>query len=301
MAQRWGYYQKCNFHYLHGEYCRLLFRYHIKKKPKQEGHNRGPVEVVVHKYPTVDFTSNVQTEQCRNTAVSFTATTTNDKTYSWSFGDPSSGNKNTSTQKNPSHVFVGERGQKNQKFQVTLTVTGDGGCSITVTKEVTINIKTDAALNGSGIKTYNGETYFTVCSKGSEAEFLFTNNSSTNDRNINYRIIWGDNTPDFNSPTFNGVINHTYTVGAKTLLFIVTGESGCIDTAMYKVFLGTNPAVGFSNPGNTSICTESTLTFPILDVQNNSPGTKYTVSINDGSNPVTFDHPPPLNYTHKFL
>lgn len=272
-----------------------------KRSQNRKDTTIGPVEVVVHKYPTVDFTSNVQTEQCRNTAVTFTATTTNDKTYSWSFGDPSSGNKNTSTQKNPSHVFVGERGQKNQKFQVTLTVTGDGGCSITVTKEITINIKTDAALNGSGIKTYNGETYFTVCSKGSEAEFLFTNNSSTNDRNINYRIIWGDNTPDFNSPTFNGVINHTYTVGAKTLLFIVTGESGCIDTAMYKVFLGTNPAVGFSNPGNTSICTESTLTFPILDVQNNSPGTKYTVSINDGSNPVTFDHPPPLNYTHKFL
>lgn len=272
-----------------------------KRSDNRKDTTLGPTEVIVHEIPTASFTFNVPSEQCRNAPVTFTATTTNDKTYLWNFGDPNSGNKNTSTLKNPSHTFIGERGQKSNKFLVTLTVTGEGGCSKTISQEITVNIKTDAALNGSGSKKYNNESYFTVCAKGSEAEFSFTNNSSTNSTNVNYRIIWGDNTPDFNSPTFNGVINHTYTVGAKTLLFIVTGSNGCIDTATYRVFLGTNPAVGFSNPGNTSICTESSLTFPILDVENNSPETKYTVSINDGSAPVTFDHPPPANYTHKFL
>lgn len=261
----------------------------------------GPVTVTVYNYPTASFTSDVKSDQCRNTSVKFTATTSNDKSYSWDFGDPNSGSKNTSSQKNPTHVFVGERGVKTQTFTVSLTVTGDGGCAVTSTKVITITQKTDASLTGTGIKSYNGETYFTICAIGSSGEFSFVNTSTTKSSNTHYRIIWGDGSPDFDSAAFNVSKKHTYTVGVKSLLFIVTGPNGCIDTAKYKVFLGTNPAVGLGNPGNTSICTESTLTFPISETGSNSPETNYTVIINDGTNPVTFPHPAPPNFTHQFL
>jgi gliding motility-associated-like protein len=55
-------------------------------------------------------------------------------TYLWDFGDPGSGNLNTSTQKNPQHIFL-----KAQLYQVTLTVTSASGCVGSVTKPVMIN------------------------------------------------------------------------------------------------------------------------------------------------------------------
>jgi gliding motility-associated-like protein len=55
-------------------------------------------------------------------------------TYLWNFGDPASGALNTSTQKNPQHIFLTA-----QLYQVTLTVTSASGCVSSVTKPVMIN------------------------------------------------------------------------------------------------------------------------------------------------------------------
>src|SRR5690606_5596729 len=66
-------------------------------------------------------------------------------------------------------------------------------------------------------------------------------------------------------------------------------------------FVGNNPAVGLENPGNTDICIDASLTFPITGTENNPPGTTYIVSFNDGSASLTFNHPPPPSVTHTFL
>jgi hypothetical protein len=64
------------------------------------------------------------------------------------------------------------------------------------------------------------------------------------------------------------------------------------------LFVGSNPSVGITNPGNTSICTGSSLTFPIT--YTNSPGTIYTVTFNDGTAPVNFNPASQTSITHIF-
>jgi len=258
----------------------------------------GPVTVTINPLPTASFTFSPN-NVCANTPIQFTNNSNGTGlTYSWDFGDPSSGGNNTSTAINPVHAFIGSAGTGTQTFTVTLTATSNNGCSNTTTSTVTIGQRPGTELNGTGATIINGMPYFKICSISSSSTFTFINISSTAP-NTNYRIIWGDASPDFNQATFT-TTTHTYNVGTYTLLFIVSGSNACIDTGRYTVFAGSNPAVGLNNPGNTSICTGSTLTFPITNTASNPPGTIYTVTFNDGSAPVVFSHPPPASVTHNF-
>lgn len=74
--------------------------------------------------PDAEFTVQVG----REGEVTFANTSTNAKTYKWTFGDGS-----TSISTSPSHVF-----QENGNFTVKLEATGEGG-STTVSEEVTIH------------------------------------------------------------------------------------------------------------------------------------------------------------------
>src|SRR5690606_23785594 len=80
----------------------------------------------------------------------------------------------------------------------------------------------------------------------------------------------------------------------------VTGENGCVATKTYGVFIGSNPAVGLGNPGNTNICSATSLRFPITSTENNPIGTVYTVTFSDGSAPQVFNHPAPAFVEHIF-
>ncbi|MFN9710648.1 MAG: PKD domain-containing protein, partial [Bacteroidota bacterium] len=61
---------------------------------------------------------------------------TGNLTYSWNFGDPNSGSKNTSTDNNPEHSFIGNGFNTTGTFVVTLTVTGQNGCSSTSSQTI---------------------------------------------------------------------------------------------------------------------------------------------------------------------
>ncbi len=74
----------------------------------------------------------------------------------------------------------------------------------------------------------------------------------------------------------------------------------CRDTGIYYPFLGSNPAVGFSNPGNTSICAGDELKFVISGTSLNPPITEYTISFHDGTPEATYSHPPPDYVLHTF-
>ncbi len=259
--------------------------------------NTGTATITVNPFPTADFTS-APTGLCSSVPVVFTNTSTGGATYSWNFGDPNSGSSNTSTAKDPTHKFVGNPGNVSQNFNVTLSTTSAAGCTTTTTLSVTNKQSPDRTLGGTGKALYNGETYFKTCGL-TNGIFTFTNQSSQSN-NTDYRIVWGDGSPDFNSSTFASV-SHTYAVGPHPMLYIVTGNTGCTDTTKYFAFVGTNPAVGLENPGNTTTCGGASLTFPITGTSTNAPGTIYSVTFNDGSAPLIFVHPDvPSSVTHIF-
>ena len=53
--------------------------------------------------------------------------------WSWDFGDPASGADNTSSDKDPTHIFTGQG-----DYDVTLTVTSATGCTASITQTITI-------------------------------------------------------------------------------------------------------------------------------------------------------------------
>ena len=176
----------------------------------------------------------------------------------------------------------------------TIEITQTGTVTITITPSANADLNSSATTD-----SFNGFPVFKVCSNQSTL-IEFFNTSTTKSTNTNYTINWGDGTPNFTSNDWNK-IDHNYSVGLWTLVYSIVGQNGCTITKSYKIFIGNNPAVGLGNPGNTDICITSSLTFPITGTENNPPGTTYTVSFNDGSLPITYNHPPPSSVTHTFL
>jgi PKD repeat protein len=255
-----------------------------------------PVTVVINPSPIAGFTF-VTNNQCSSTPIQFTNTSSgNSLTYSWDFSDPTSPN-NTSTQQSPSHIFIGSFGSANQSFPVKLTVTSSAGCSTSYTSTITTKQLGDAKLAGQSPITYNGLTYFRACGSGA-TQMTFVNQSSTSSTNSSYSIDWGDGTTPFSDASLNST-THTYQVGTWKLTYTVISNNGCSNTAVYYVFVGSNPAVGLGNPGNTVICTGTSLRFPITGTENNPPGTIYTVTFNDGTAPVVYTTAPPY-IDHEF-
>ncbi|RYY99670.1 MAG: PKD domain-containing protein [Chitinophagaceae bacterium] len=254
------------------------------------------VEFPVPAAPSFTFSPN---SQCSMQDVTFTNTTGDPSlTYSWDFNDPNSGALNSSLAANPVHHFVGGAFGGTQTFDVQLKATNSFGCVSTASNTVTTE-SPSTRLGGTGLVVYNGNPVFTSCN-ATGATLTFVNQSTSS--NTDYAIIWGDNTPNFSGTTFpTPNITHPYAPGNYTLSFIVTGSNGCKDTGYYSVYIGSNPAVGLTNPGNTVTCSESSLTFPITSTGSNSPGTLYTVTFNDGSPAQVFPHPAPASVTHNFL
>jgi len=248
------------------------------------------VDIAAFVAPTASFI-HTPDGQCASTPIQFTSTATgNGITYLWDFGDPNSGSSNTSTVSNPNHKFIGNPGTGTQSFTIKLTVTNNTGCSVTTSGSVTIQQRPGTELTGS-TKPYNGLQYFVSCSNA-PGMLTFGNQSSTKATNTGYRIIWGDGGGDFVQTASWESTTHTYVVGTYKMSYIVTGSNGCKDTTNYNVFIGSNPGVGLGNPGNTSICTGSSLTFPVTGTENNPPGTIYTVTFNDGTPAKTYTTAP---------
>ena len=234
---------------------------------------------------------------CSNLAVQFTNTTgnNNNHTYSWDFGNPTSGSSNTSTLINPLHIFTPTYGNGSNSYNVTLTVTNGNGCFSKITKVVTVLQIPDASLSD-----YEDNTPFVNCG-GSNFLLTVNNSSSTESTNANYKINWGNGNPNYNSSNFASTTQNYTSQGYFTIVNTVTGQNGCVNSKNYLVFNGSNPSIGFSNPGGTvNLCVPHSLTFPITNTAGNPPGTIYTITTNTGDPAVTYSHPPPSDYTHVF-
>jgi PKD repeat protein len=251
--------------------------------------------------PVVNYTFNPNNE-CGNIPLVFTNNSSGTQNkYQWNFGDGI-----TTSALSPTHQFLSAVAPPNspQVFNVKLIATNVFGCVDSVSKPVTIKRTPDASIdNGDAGVTYIAATStFKVCTILPSYVYKFTNQSATIGTNLSYTIVWGDGSPDstFTSWPNTDKISHTYTIGSKNLTVKVTGPDGCIGIRNYIVFLGTNPAGGFSSLGNTNICAPDSLQFVITGYQKNSPGTIYKVTINDGSPTQIFTHPPPDTITHYF-
>lgn len=192
---------------------------------------------------------------CAGTTVAFTNQSTvasgNITTYSWNFGGGS-----TSTLTNPSFLF-GTSGTKT----VTLTATTAGGCSATVSQQVTV------FPNPRALATAN-----TVCEG---ATTTFTNTSTITSGTINHSWDFGDGTTSSQrNPT------HTYaTGGVYTALLTTTSQHGCVDTQAVTVNVQTAPV---ANAGaDQNICTGNSVTLTATGGTNYlwSPGNQTTASI----------------------
>lgn len=247
--------------------------------------------ITVSAGPTPGFNIN-QPNLCAGTIVSFQNTSVGAVSYTWNFGDPGS-SSNTSNQANPTHTFQSVGGGS-QAYVVTLTATNAAGCSSSITHNVTVNQLPDATLEDASGNNFAG------CD-GATLSLTVNNFSSTLATNTNYQINWGAGQPAFNSPTFVTETATYNTLGDFDLTFTVTGSNGCTNSKVYSVYNGSNPSAGFGSPGATvGLCGPATIVFPLTNVNNNTPGTIYTVSTNDGTPDVIYTHPPPPSITHTF-
>ena len=250
------------------------------------------VNVIVNPIPIPPtFSINPSSSQCSGTPINFTVTNPQGNvTYSWSFGDGTNG---TGTSTSHAYNAVGN-GTVSYNVVVTATFNGTGCTASSSTIAVQVKQKPDASLANYAPKP------FTNCGGGAIFNLVVDNTSTTT--NSNYNISWGDNSPNYNSPTPPTSLSHQYNgLGYFTLTLVVTGQTGCTSTKVYSVFNGSNPAVSFGNPGSTvELCTPYTLSFPISGTGNNPPGTIYVITKNDGTPNDTLSHPPPSSYIHNF-
>ncbi len=228
--------------------------------------------------PTVNFTSDANSNTCSATAVNFTAVVsgTGTLTYSWDFGDGSP----LSTVANPSHAFVA-LGCFSQTFNVTLTVTDNTG-SNSITKPITVKQRPD--INFRDLD--NSFTPFDNCRNASASAPSYTirvGNSSVSPCITNYSINWGDGNVQSNA-TFPAT--HTYAaLGTYFMVINALGANGCESTRTYVVKNVSNPSGGITSPGTThNLCAPTAaLQFAISGWGLNSPGTTYELNYGDGT------------------
>ena len=249
------------------------------------------VEVIIAADPNATFSFS-PTGACSNFPVQFSpGSPAGIQSYQWSFGDPTSGGLNASSQQSPSHIFE-TFGNGSTTYSVELIATNAAGCKDTVIQNITV-------LQTPGAELIDPTNNFQNCTG---SNFNMTVYNATVGSASQYTIIWGDGTANYSSSTFpSGGLTHLYnTADIFDLSYIVNGTNGCSDTVNYVVANITNPSIGIANPGGTIGCGPTTICFPLSSYSSNHISTIYVVNFGDGSSPVTYTHPPPSEVCHTY-
>lgn len=164
--------------------------------------------------------------------------------WSWNFGDLSSGANNTSTLQNPTHKYIAYG-----TYPVTLTVTTANGCSTTFGKPYTVSGFASAIQ-------YQIENENSLCAQS----LVKLTNQATITQDSIYRIdIYWDfgNSPTVfitdNNPTQGEQYSNQYPTFTTpltktvTIKWVVYSKGGCVSEKLKTITLNATPAVSFTS------------------------------------------------------
>lgn len=166
------------------------------------------VDIQVNKTPVADYFAS-ESEGCEGLEVSFLENATDGIAYRWDFGDGTP----IINEANPVHAFMipGD-------FSVTLTVTGEGGCSNSISKDV-ISISEGSFASFTSVPTIDETLYIP------NAEVTFTNAS---ENGVDYLWDFGDG----NYSSMASPVHNYEQPGLYDVTLTVTDSRGCVSTSV---------------------------------------------------------------------
>ena len=215
------------------------------------------------------------TSVCLNTMTLFydSSTVSNDviSSWSWNFGEPSSGPSNFSSNQNPSHTYssVGI-------FNVTLIVTTQIGCTDTITISVTVYTLPVASFN------YTPGCIFNLTN--------FTNTSTISTGSIT-NVSWNFGDPTSGPNNISNLQNPTHIYNASgpyLVILTVTSNNGCSSTITQNIVIPSLPTVVFSA---STVCENQSTQFTDASTISSGSITAWAWNFGDGSAIDTTQNP----------
>lgn len=237
---------------------------------------------------------------CQGQLISFASSSTGTNagtSYNWNFG-----NGNPSTASNPGpHAVTYNSASTGQV--ITLTVSNPNGLQSSASLNIVVQAVPASQLtlassgSGFGTQVLSGQTIFKKCTAAGATSTNFVFNTPTYP-NTTQTFNWGDGTlSQTQLAIVGGQLAHTFPLGAFTVTHTITSSNGCQVSTQYLVFNGAAPVLNVSGSGQNTC-----LPFPYeIDIlSNNIPGTNYTVSFTDNSQPVVFTTVNDTTISHVF-
>lgn len=204
--------------------------------------NADTVPVIVEPIPTAGFTMN-PTDGCTPLLVDFTNTTAGATGgFEWSFGDG-----NTSTQTDPSHLFVNSS-PNDTLFTIQLVASTTFGCTDTVTDQVTVFAGAQADFSHNG---------FPGCAP---LPVDFTNLSTGA---TSYQWDFDDGMGSTATDPSHQYVNPTLFIEIFDVELIAFSPNGCSDTATQSITVYPEPDFGFTSVPDSG-CSPLSVTFPAV-------------------------------------
>ena len=234
--------------------------------------------------PTANFSSTIT---CINNATNFTDLSVppsgnSINTWSWNFGEQSSGLSDTSTFQNPSHTYA-----DTGTYVVRLLVTTNVGCSEAINK--IIRVYPNPVANFTGVLCQDSIYNFT--------DLSLSYNYSLSDWswNFNDQLSGVKDTSTAQNPS------HIYqTNGNYAVQLIVENVHGCIDSTTKNILIAPSPSsvqipIKLLIPQDSSICSSNYVIYKWNNVNN---VVSYTLEVanNLTFTPVTYSA---INYTNS--
>ncbi|NDF60641.1 MAG: hypothetical protein EB100_06125, partial [Crocinitomicaceae bacterium] len=159
--------------------------------------------------------------------------------------------------------------------------------SCEVTDNITINI-IEAKLTSENMITLKGEKWLRYCMTGSDVNgviFLKNGiNSNLHSSIDSYEIDWGDKSSLFTSSSHDFDTYHVYLPGLYDLKFTVKASPNCINSVVYKVFVGSqNGTPGIKIQPDPNGCSPLKDYFKTEKDNRDGPGSLYDIEFNDGT------------------
>jgi len=242
---------------------------------------------------------------CAGSQVLFTNTSVGVNSISWNF---QGGNPASSNTLGPHIVTFANPGT----YTVSLSVNSGPATTLQVVIQASnpspnLNILLDNGCgSGFGTSTFNNVTYFTSCASPFMGDqlCLYSNTTSTNPNSI-HTVNWGDGTSNTytgaNIPVGDFNFQHGYAnAGTSYITYSVQqNNNSCIKSQILLLYTGANPTATISPGGVPTLCNPGSVVYNINPGGQNTPGTTYTIAVNDGGS-YTYSHPPPAAITHNF-